>query len=168
MIVLLLLLLAVWLLSGGKIYENFVEVFGFSGYKKPKDIDLNIQAPELSGFTQSNGVVSKDEIQTIVLPCQKFFTDKTGLCVYAIETNDLKKYTNEEGSVLYVVRFMFTVTSTGFPYGLGATFHVLDGKVVGAVTQQMGGGFKPVGSQQTFLSYDQIVADQRKVILDRM
>ena len=168
MLVLLLLLLAVWLLSGGKTYENFIEMFGFSGYKKPKDIDLNIQAPELSGFTQSTGAVSRDEIENIVLPCQQFFTDKTGLCVYAIETNNLKKYTNTEGSVLYVVRFMFTATNTGFPYGVGATFHVLDGKVVGAVTQQMGGGFNPAGNQQTYLSYDQIVADQRKVILDRM
>ena len=168
MIALLLLLVLVWLLSGGNTKETFVELFGFSGYKKPKDVDLNIQHPELSGYTQSTTPITPDEIQSIVIPSQDFFNKKTGLCVYAVEPNDVKKYVNKDGSTLYVVRFMFTVTSTGFPYGIGATFHVLDSKVVGAVTQQMGGGFKPAGDGPSYLSYDQIVADQRKVILDKM
>lgn len=167
MLVFVLLLLFVILMSCGNTSEKFIEMFGFSGYKKPKDVDLNIQAPELSGFVESSGSVTPDEIQNIVLSCQDYFKSKTGLCVYALETNSVKKYT-KEGSVLYVVRFMFTVTNTGFPYGIGATFHVLDSRVVGAVTQQMGGGFKAVGSEPSYLSYDQIVADQRKVILDRM
>lgn len=168
MFVLLFLLLIVWLLSGGTTSEGFIEMFGFSGYKKPKDVDLNIQHPELSGYTQSTSPITPDEIQSIVIPSQDFFKKKTGLCVYAVETNDVKKYVNSEGSTLYVARIMFTVTNTGFPYGLGVTFHVLDSKVVGAVTQQMGGGFKPAGEEPSYLSYDQIVADQRKVILDRM
>jgi len=167
MLVFVLLLLFVFLLSVGTTSENFVEIFGFSGYKKPKDVDLNIQAPELSGFVESTGPLTPDEIQSVVIPCQDYFKTKTGLCVYAIETNNIKKYT-KEGSVLYVVRFMFTVTNSGFPYGIGATFHVLDSRVVGAVTQQMGGGFKPAGSEPTYVSYEQIVADQRKVILDRI
>jgi len=168
MIALLLLLVLVWLLSGGNTKETFIELFGFSGYKKPKDVDLNIQHPELSGYTQSTTPITPDEIQSIVIPSQDFFNKKTGLCVYAVETNDVKKYVNKDGSTLYVVRFMFTVTNTGFPYGIGATFHVLDSKVVGAVTQQMGGGFTPAGDGPSYLSYDQIVADQRKVILDKM
>ena len=167
MLVFVLLLLFVFLMICGTRSEKFVEIFGFSGYKKPNDVDLNIQAPELSGFVESSDAVSRDEIQSIVIPCQEYFKGKTGLCVYAIETSSIKKYT-KEGSVLYVVRFMFTVTSSGFPYGVGATFHVLDSRVVGAVTQQMGGGFKPMDSEPTYMSYEQIVADQRKVILDRM
>ena len=167
MILFLLLLVFVLLLSGGTVSEKFVEVFGFSGYNKPKEVDLNIQSPELSGYTQSGSQITPDEIQSVVIPSQKFFNDKTGLCVYAVETNDIKKYTNKEGSVLYVVRFTFVVTNTGFPYGVGATFHVLDSRVVGATTQQMGGGFQPAGNELIYLPYEQIVADQRKVILDR-
>jgi hypothetical protein len=115
----------------------------------------------------SGSQITPDEVQSVVIPSQKYFNDKTGLCVYAFETNDIKKYTNTEGSTLYVVRFTFVVTNTGFPYGIGATFHVLDSRVVGAVTQQMGGGFQPAGNEQTYLPYEQIVADQRKVILNR-
>ncbi len=169
MLFLILLLVFVFVLSGGSsVKEKFVEMFGFSGYKKPTDIDLNIQAPEIQGFVQSTGQITPDEIQNIVLPCQKYFGDKTGACVYAIETNDVKKYT-KEADTLYVVRFMFTVTNSGFPRGIGATFHVLNGTVIGAVTQQkMDAGFGAYNPQDSqYLSYDTIVADQRKVILNK-
>ena len=64
---------------------------------------------------------------------------------------------------------MFTVTNSGFPHGIGATFHVLNGAVIGAVTQQkMDTGFGAYNPQDSqYLSYDTIVADQRKVILNK-
>ena len=168
MLFIILLLVFVFVALGGNRKEKFVEMFGFSGYTKPKDADLNVRAPDLSGFVQSGGSITPDEIQSVVLPCQKYFGDKTGVCVYAIETSDIKKYT-KEADTLYVVRFMFTVTNSGFPYGVGATFHVLNGGVVGAITQQQMdtemGAYNPQDSQ--YLSYDTIVADQRKVILNK-
>lgn len=64
---------------------------------------------------------------------------------------------------------MFSTTSTGFPYGLGATFYVKDGKVVGAMTQQLGGksSFVPYNEDQgfEFLPISRIVSEQQKLIL---
>jgi hypothetical protein len=172
MLVLILIMIFVFLISSGSnVKEQFVEMFGFAGYKKTKEIDLDIRAPHLDGFIQSGGQITPDEIQSVVIPCQKYFGEKAGVCVYPIETNDVKKYTkNETGDVMFVARFMFTVTDPGFPRGVGATFHVLNGRVIGAVTQQKmdNNDINAYNSQDSqYVKYDSIVADQRKVILNK-
>jgi hypothetical protein len=161
----LLVLLVIILLWGTK--EGFVEMFGFSGYSKPIDVDINIPPPDLSAFNLSGDAVTPDEVEKVLLPAQKFMKDKTGLCVYAIETNKIEKYVREK-QIIYKFRVMFTVTNKGFPYGIGATFYIMDGKVVSAMTQQVGGQSEVqpyVSDYGEFLSFDEIVSKQRKVIL---
>jgi hypothetical protein len=84
-----------------------------------------------------------------------------------VDTSEIQKYVSEK-SVAYKARFMFTVTSQGFPYGIGCTFYVVDGVVVSAITQQLGGtGLEPYKEDTgtTFLPFDDIVSGKRKVIL---
>ena len=161
----LLVLLVIVLLWGSK--EGFVEMFGFSGYSKPVEVDINMPPPDLSSYSLSGDIITPDEVEKALLPAQKFIKAKTGLCVYAIETNKVEKYVREK-QTLYKFRVMFTVTNKGFPYGIGATFYVMDGKVISATTQQVGGesSVKPyVSDYGEFLSFDEIVSSQRKVIL---
>ena len=132
----------------------------FGGYSKPVDVSIDMPSPDLSKYTLSKEPITPDEIQSVVLPSQLFFKNQTGLCVYAIETNKIEKYVSTD-DIMYAVRFMFTVTNKGFPYGIGCTFYVKNGTVVSAMTQQPGGsGMTPYKKDfgSTFLSYDDIVA----------
>lgn len=148
--------------------EPFVEMFGFSGYFPPKEVSLDMTPPDLSGYVLSKKQITPDEVQSVVIPSQKFFSKRTGLYVYAVDTSEIQKYISEK-SVAYKARFMFTTTKQGFPYGIGCTFYVVDGVVVSAVTQQVGGtGLEPYKEETgtTFLPFNDIVSGQRKVILN--
>jgi hypothetical protein len=145
-------------------------MFGFSGYKKPTDVTVTFKEPSMEGFSPVDSKVTPDEVNTCIEASVAFFSDKTGVCVYPVETNTFEKFYNiETKETIYRCRIMFSTTSTGFPYGLGATFYVKDGKVVGAMTQQLGGksSFVPYNEDQgfEFLSISQIVSEQQKLIL---
>lgn len=163
MILIILIVVMILLLSSKE------SMFGFSGYKKPVDVDISEGVPDLTGWSLMNESVTRDEINTLVSPAVNFFKDKTGLCVFPIETNLLEKYSSmEDTSPLYKVRFMFSTTSTGFPYGIGCTFYIKDGTVVGAQTQQLPstGTVKPYTEDYgVFLPYDTIVSERNKRIL---
>ena len=167
---LLFLILIVVFLVMGTTNEGFVEMFGFSGYKKPIEVNLSHGIPDLTGWTLSSDQVTRDETDMVVGPSTEYFKQKTGLCAYAIETNNFQKYTKEKESPVYKARFMLSTTNTGFPYGIGCTFYVKDGKVIGAQTQQLPapGNVKAYeGEYSTFLPYGDIVSDKNKTILSR-
>ena len=163
MLLLLLLVVALLVLFGSRDH-----MFGFSGYKKPTEVNLDSPFPDLSEFTLDSRPITPDEVQSCVVPAQKFFEKQTGLCVYPVDTSSFKRYTKDKKTV-YRFRIMFTVTRQGFPYASGATFFVSDGEVLGARTQQMTGKtFTPYEkSLGEFTQFNDIVADQRKVILSQ-
>jgi hypothetical protein len=163
---LLLLLIAVALLimrSGSR-----DSMFGFSGHKNTVDVKLDSPDPDLNGFSLDSRPITPDEVQSCVVPAQRFFEAETGLCVYPLDTSSFRRYV-KDGKSVYRFRIMFTVTSQGFPYAVGATFYVSDGAVLGARTQQMTGKtFTPYEeSMGEFTQFNDIVADQRKVILSQ-
>ena len=165
-LIILIVLMAVLLLTSK---EN---MFGFSGYKNHIDVDISEGVPDLTGWSLTSQSVTRDEINRLVSPSVKFFQQKTGICVFPIETNLLEKYTSmEDPSPLYKVRFMLSTTSTGFPYGIGCTFYIKDDVVVGAQTQQLPstGTVKPFTEDYgVFLPYDTIVSERNKSILSSL
>lgn len=151
---LLILLIVVFLLTYKR--ENFD--VSFSGYKQPRDVSIHLNRsgvnekefePDVSGITN-------DDIKKCVEPVVAYIKKDTGMCVYPVETNKVEKFVNpKSGSVLYKVRFMFTVTSSGFPYTFGIDADVLDGKVVVANTQDMYRAGKEL-STDNFLPFSEI------------
>ena len=119
--------------------ENFTEVFGFAGYKKPiTNIDINYNASgiDVSKFQETTDGVTRDEINDCLKISEKFIGSRqSDLCVYPIETNKIMKYTGENDSILYRCRFMYTVTNQNFPFGFGASVDILNGSVVSFNTQ---------------------------------
>ena len=163
MLLLLLLAVALIMLFGSKDH-----MFGFSGHKEPVEVSLDSPFPDLTGFTLDNKPITPDEVQSCVTPARKFFEKKTGLCVYPIDTSSFQRYVKDK-KIVYRFRIMFTITSQGFPYASGATFYVSNGEVLGARTQQMTSKtFIPYEkSLGEFTQFNDIVADQRKVILSQ-
>jgi hypothetical protein len=164
MLLLVFILVATFLLMMG----SRDRMIGLSGYKKPVEASLDSPDPDLSEFRVDDSPITPDEVQSCVIPAQKFFEKQTGLCVYPIDTSSFKRYVKDK-KVVFRCRVMFTVTSQGFPYATGATFYVSDGEVLGARTQQMTGKtFTPYEeSLGEFTQFNDIVADQRKVILNQ-
>lgn len=162
MLLLLFLLAVAFLLMMG----SRDHMFGFTGHKKPVEARMDSPDPDLTEFTLDDSPITPDEVQSCVVPAQKFFEKQTGLCVYPLDTSSFKRYV-KDGKAVYRFRIMFSVTSQGFPYGVGATFFVSDGEVLGARTQQMTGKtFTPYEeSLSEFTQFNDLVADQRKVIL---
>ena len=159
---LLLFAIIAFLLMGSK-----DRMFGFTGHKKPVDVRLESPDPDLSEFTLDTGPITPDEVQACLVPAQKFFEEKTDLCVYPIDTSSFQRYTKDK-KVVYRFRAMFTVTSQGFPYVVGATFYVSDGEVLASRTQPMTDKKVFTPYEKTlgeFTQFNDIVADQRKVIL---
>ena len=161
----IVILLIVVCMCGTK--EN---MFGFSGYKQPVDITIKTGIPSMDGYSPVDSNVSPDEVARCIEAATTFFSDKSGVCVYPIETNTFEKFYNiENKETIYKFRTMFSTTSTGFPYGVGCTFYVKDGKVIGAMTQQVGGkgAFVPFNEDigYEFLPVSKIVSEQEKLIL---
>ena len=161
LLLLILVALAFLLMMGSKDH-----MFGFSGYKKPVEVRMDSPDPDLTGFTLDSRPITPDEVQSCVAPAQKYFEKQTGLCVYPVDTSSFQRYSKDK-KIVYRFRAMFTVTSQGFPYVVGATFYVSDGEVLGSRTQQMAGKtFTPYEKDLgEFTQFNDIVADQRKVIL---
>ena len=164
MLLLLLFVVIACLLAGSK-----DRMFGFAGYKKPMDVRLDSPDPDLSEFTLDIRPITPDEVQACLVPAQKYFERKTDLCVYPIDTSSFQRYT-KDNKVVYRFRAMFTVTSQGFPYAVGATFYVSDGEVLASRTQPMADKKVFTPYEKTlgeFTQFNDIVADQRKVILSQ-
>lgn len=144
MIVLVLIVVIfiwMWLSLGQPKVEDFQELFGFSGYKKPVShvsIDYNqkVNETDYKNVTTSEGVVNDDIQKCTTLACD-FIKKETGLCVYAIETNKIEKYVNPKGEKLFKCRFMMTTTSTSFPFIFGIDFTIAGDQVVKARTQPL-------------------------------
>ena len=135
-------------------------------FSKKSKYSGNEGVPDLTGWTLSSQHVTRDEIGELVYPAVNFFKEKTGLCVFPIKTNILDKYTSTEDPIpLYKVRFMFSTTSTGFPYGLGCTFYIKNKVVIGYQTQQVTSSETYTHADDKFLSYDTIVSERNKRIL---
>ena len=153
--------------------EKFVEMFGFSGYKKPvMNLDLNYSDVDfdLTGFTKVTGKLTPDELDDVITATQEFISRTGKVCAYPVETSFVDRYVNNStGDKLAKCRFMFVTTSTNFPFGFGLTAVVLNGKVVATRTQP----FKDTGKikpheQETasaFLPFDDLVSKPDKGIL---
>jgi hypothetical protein len=110
--------------------EQFTEVFGFSGYKKPTgSIRLDDARPDLSGYTQAEATVDNDMMEEFVLQANQEIAKRTGLCTYIIETTAVKKFVNDDKAI-YECMFM-TVKNNGFAFGFSvvASYEVVNGKV---------------------------------------
>jgi hypothetical protein len=119
--------------------ENFTELFGFAGYKKPiTNIDINYTSSgyDISKFQETTDGVTRDEINDCLKISEKFIRNRqSDLCVYPIETNKIMKYTGANDSIMFRCRFMYTVTNQNFPFGFGASVDILNGSVVAFHTQ---------------------------------
>jgi hypothetical protein len=134
--VVLFVLVALLLLMMTK-KEPFVEVMGFAGYKKPSRIEA-AKRFDYSGYTEEVAAVTATELQEMINLVKGYFKE----CVYPLETNSIKKFvkSNADGadsSVAYQCSFTF-MTTRGFVYGLGVQADIVDGKLMGVQTQQMG------------------------------
>ena len=91
--------------------ENFVEMFGFSGYKKPvMNLDINYSDVDfdLTGFTEVGGNVSHDELDKAVTATQEFISRTGKVCAYPIEGSFIERYVNNStGDKLTKCRFIF-------------------------------------------------------------
>jgi hypothetical protein len=145
--------------------ENFQEMFGFSGYKKPVTgadtfLDYSAGNPDMTKFTEvtaKDGITS-DTVNENIQIIQNFLKTKFNFCVYPIETSKISKLKhNETDSVIYRCRFMFMVTSSTYPFVIGLDVDVLDGKVIRAVTQDMYKGQAPSKDlEENFLPFQEI------------
>ena len=164
MLLLLILVAVAFLLMMG----SRDHMFGFTGHKNPVEVRLDSPEPDLSAFTLDTRPITPDEVQSCVVPAQKSFEKQTGLCVYPVDTSSFQRYVKDK-KMVYRFRIMFTVTSQGFPYNVGATFYVSDGEVLSSRTQEMGSKtFTPYEKDLgEFTQFNDIVADQRKVILSQ-
>ena len=140
--------------------EKFTEIRGFAGYSKPRtDVVIDDQSDiDMSKFVEQTASITRDLIQELVKPVHAKVEQDTDLCVYPVETNQVKHYVDDTGRNLYIVKFMFTTTK-GFVFGLSVDAHILDGKVVGLVTQPMhtSDKIKPYTEEDfPFLAYEDI------------
>ena len=140
LLIILLVILLILLVRPRK--ENYVEMFGFSGHKKPVDhVDIQYTDSQFdvnSGkdVTESEGI-DNDDINVVTNVLVSFVKEKVGLCVYPIETNSIRKFKTESGKLFFKCRFMYTTTSTSFPISFGLDAIVMEGKVVNAKTQSI-------------------------------
>jgi len=144
--------------------------FGFSGYKKPVEVNINEGVFDETGFVLSDRKVTPDEVNMCMVPAVKFISQQTGLCMKPVETNNFQIFNNPKtNQSLYKLKVMFVVTGDRFPYMVGVNFGVVNGKIVSASTQQMGGagGFIPSGETESYMPYESVVEDAQKVILSR-
>jgi hypothetical protein len=101
--------------------------------------------------------MTHDDINNVVRTVTDFVSNHTKLCLYPIETNKIEKFINpESASEIVKVRFMYMVTSTGFPFMFGVDAEILDGKVVTAKTQELYKGGKKEMSSDNFLPFSEI------------
>ena len=146
--------------------ENFQEMFGFSGYKKPVTdtdtfLDYSAGNPDMTKFTDVSAKdgITYDIVNENIQVIQQFLKTKFNFCVYPIETSKISKLKhNETDSVIYRCRFMFMVTRSTYPFVLGLDVDVLDGKVIRAVTQDVYKGQAPPkkGLEENFLPFNEI------------
>ena len=140
--------------------ENFVEMFGFSGYNTPiGSPELNVRKSNVrnSDYVPVKSGMTHDDINSVVRTVTDFVSKETKLCLYPIETNKIEKFINpQSASEIVKVRFMYMVTSTGFPFMFGVDAEVLDGKVVTAKTQELYNGGKKEMSSDNFLPFSEI------------
>lgn len=140
--------------------EGFVEMFGFSGYSAPKnapELSINNSNIDVSNFINVKGGLTHDDVNSAVTTLTSFIKKSTDLCIYPIETNKIEKFINPEtASELVKVRFMYMVTNTGFPFVFGVDAEILDGKVVGANTQEIYKNGKEEMSSDNFLPFSEI------------
>ena len=140
LLIVLLVILLILLVRPRK--ENFVEMFGFSGHQKPVDhvdiqyADAQFDVNSGKDITDEDGV-THDDVMVVTEALIPFVKEKTGLCVYPVETNSIRKFRNGSGKVFFKCRFMYTTTSTPFPMSFGMDAIVVEGKVVNAKTQSI-------------------------------
>jgi len=155
--------------------EKFVEMFGFSGYKKPVlNLDLNYADVDfdLTGFSKVTGELTPDELDAMISATQKFISRTGKVCAYPIETSSVERYVNSStGDKLSKCRFMFVTTNTNFPFGFGLTSVILNGKVVATRTQVLKDtdSIKPHEEEtaSAFLPFSDLVAKPDKGILNK-
>lgn len=171
MLLLILLLFIVLVFLSCK--ENYTEMFGFSGYKKPVinlDLDYSNVDIDLTGFDKITSELTPDELDPVIRATQEFISRKHNLCVYPLETGFVDRYENTgTGDRLTKCRFMFTTTDTGFPFSFGATVVVLNGKVIAMRNQPMTDDSDikahTYDDISEFLPFDKIVPNLNKGIL---
>lgn len=168
--IILLLFLVLVILS---CRENYTEMFGFSGYKKPVinlDLDYSNVEIDLTGFDKITSELTPDEMEPVAKAAQEFISRKHKLCVYPIETGFVDRYENRRtGDKITKCRFMFTTTETGFPFSFGVTVVVLNGKVI-AMRNQSITGDSDIKAHihddiSEFLPFDKVVPNLSKGIL---
>lgn len=155
--------------------EKFVEMFGFSGYKKPvMNLELNYADVDfdLTGFTKVTGVLTPDEMDVMITATQEFISRTGKVCAYPIETSFVERYVNNStGAKLEKCRFMFVTTNTNFPFGFGLTAVILNGKVVATRTQPLKdtSNIKPHEEEtaSVFLPFNDLVSKPDKGILNK-
>lgn len=97
--------------------EKYQELFGFAGYEKPvNQVMLNDPKFDLTNYKEAEAVVNHDLMEKLVLTTNKEITRRTDDCSYIIETNAVKKYTNDSGQDVYKCMFM-CVRAKGFAFG---------------------------------------------------
>lgn len=141
LLIIVLIVLLVLLIRPRK--ENFVEMFGFSGYQKPVDhVDIQYADSQFdinsgTDITDEDGI-THDDVMMVTNVLVPFVKEKTGLCIYPVETNLIRKFRSSSGKVFFKCRFMYTTTSLPFPISFGLDAVVTeDGKVAGASTQKI-------------------------------
>ena len=88
----------------------------------------------VSGYTVWTGGLSNDDIQTAINATAAYLSEE--ICVYGIETTNIKKYISDGGSIRYVCSFMFTSKNTGgYPYVFKVDSVVDDGKATSVIRE---------------------------------
>ena len=129
-LILILLTYLLWMTTQSK-NENYQELFGFAGYKKPvNNIVLNDPAVDTSDYDEAEAVVGHDLMEKLVLATNAEITKRTDDCSYIIETTAVKRFVKAGQSDLYKCMFM-CVRAKGFAFGFSvvSTMSVRDGKV---------------------------------------
>lgn len=161
-VALLIFVFILWCLRSSEGY------FGFSGYKDPVEVNINEKPFDSSEFVLQSDKVTPDEVNSCMVPAVAYFKEQSGLCAMPIETNQFQKYAHPKtGEILYKFKVMFSITSDRFPYGVACHFDVVNGNVVSATTQQMGGDEPFIGHEDKteYTNFADVVEESQKVIL---
>lgn len=161
-IILLLAVLAISMIPNRESYLGR-EVFGLSGYVRPREVKLDDPAPDLSGFQETEVKVNNDLMNEFVMKTAAEIERRTKMCVAIIETTAVKRY-QKQGQELYECQFM-GMKKGGFPFAFGvvSTMSMKGGAatIIGLRTQPMGvqapsdvTPFEDTGDGREFVDYE--------------
>ena len=119
---------------------------------------------DTSMFKLSTDPVTPDMVSDAVVKGSQLIKSSLNLCTQAIDTEQMRLYSDDKGRHMLTCSIMYMVTNSQFPYGMGLRLTLLDGDIIQATTQATSGSLTDVQSYSDEVGADFLPASALIVI----